>query len=193
MTETTLFSVCQMEESPQNNQERELKRSPEFQKVIRELAELQIRMLRRSIENDYATYLSKLQHDDDIPIDTLLHYADTIKFSANSASNDYMQRVRNPYPSVPEMRASLLNKQDMVLNMNTKTVAESVYSQQSAFINGKNELGDMEDDKDDQSVQDMDNDTMSVITQSVFNNAESHAPKQIDWDISDDSDSFSDL
>ena len=60
-------------------------------------------MLRRSIENDYATYLSKLQHDDgifafntfriDIPIDTLLHYADTIKFSANSASNDYMQRV----------------------------------------------------------------------------------------------------
>ena len=58
--------------------------------------------------------------------------------------------------------------------MNTKTVAESVYSQQSAFINGKNELGDMEDDKDDQSVQDMDNDTMSVITQSVFNNAESH-------------------
>ena len=58
--------------------------------------------------------------------------------------------------------------------MNTKTVAESVYSQQSAFINGKNELGDMEDDKDDQSVQDMDNDTMSVITQSVFNNEESH-------------------
>lgn len=58
--------------------------------------------------------------------------------------------------------------------MNTKTVAESVYSQQSALINGKNELGDMEDDKDDQSVQDMDNDTMSVITQSVFNNAENH-------------------
>lgn len=58
--------------------------------------------------------------------------------------------------------------------MNTKTVAESVYSQQSASLHGRNELGDMADDKDDQSVQDMDNDTMSVITQSVFNNAESH-------------------
>ena len=58
--------------------------------------------------------------------------------------------------------------------MNTKTVAESVYSQQSASVNGKNELGDMADDKDDQSAQDMDNDTISVITQSVFNNAESH-------------------
>ena len=60
-------------------------------------------MLRRSIESDYNGYLAKLQHDDglfeycksevDIRIDTLLHYADTIKFSANSASNDYMQRV----------------------------------------------------------------------------------------------------
>ena len=58
--------------------------------------------------------------------------------------------------------------------MNTKTVAESVYSQQSTSLHGKNELGDMADDKDDQSVQDMDNDTMSVITHSVFNNTESH-------------------
>lgn len=60
-------------------------------------------MLRRSVENDYSSYLARLKHDDglfecskleiDIRIDTLLHYADTIKFSANSASNDYMQRV----------------------------------------------------------------------------------------------------
>ena len=51
MTETILFSVVRWKSRrnalrvlsrPQNNQERELKRSPEFQKVIRELAELQI-------------------------------------------------------------------------------------------------------------------------------------------------------
>ena len=51
---------------------------------------------------------------------------------------------------------------------------------------------------------DVENDTMSVITQSVFHKNDNHvsdhvsnnnqmASKRIDWDISDDSGSFSDL
>ena len=43
--------------------------------------------------NTTTVYLHSIHSKIDIPIDTLLHYADTIKFSANSASNDYMQRV----------------------------------------------------------------------------------------------------
>lgn len=52
-------------------------------------------------------------------------------------------------------------------------MAESVYSQQSNRNPGNNDLGDMVDDKEDQSM-DVENDAMSVITQSVFHKNDNH-------------------
>ena len=53
-----------------------------------------------------------------------------------------------------------------------------MYSQQSIRNPGKNDLGDMVDDKDEQSM-DVENDTMSVITQSVFHKNDNHVSDHV--------------
>ena len=53
-----------------------------------------------------------------------------------------------------------------------------MYSQQSIRNPGNNDLGDMVDDKDEQSME-VENDTMSVITQSVFHKNDNHVSDHV--------------
>ena len=53
-----------------------------------------------------------------------------------------------------------------------------MYSQQSIRNPGNNDLGDMVDDKDEQSM-DVENDPMSVITQSVFHKNDNHVSDHV--------------
>ncbi|OAO13828.1 hypothetical protein AV274_4503 [Blastocystis sp. ATCC 50177/Nand II] len=141
-------------------------------------------MMRFGVCHNLDEIEAKLRAAQDMDIDTLQRYAYSVSFTANCQFNDMMERFRAPYPSLIEMRASLLmNKEKLEREL-------SVVSKPATQPTVGNELNDMADEEEG-SGGEMDEETASIITQSLLQVRNVRPQKKVNWDSSSDDESDS--